>query len=116
MLWPACFFTLPIIFQKNVKNSLTRAEIFLCYLNISHSPSIRNGYVLLLCHTCCKYEKIYARMLKKTTVDSWGMPCTGYEKDSAGNVILLWCQTCREFYQGENMLKKNCKFAGGGRG
>lgn len=45
-------------------------------------------------------------MPKKTTVDSWGIPCVGYECDSTGNVTLLWCKICREFYlsQGENAL------------
>ena len=53
-------------------------------------------------------------MPRKTTVDSWGIPCAGYECDSTGNVTLLWCKICREFYlpQGENAIKKTSSLQG----
>lgn len=46
-------------------------------------------------------------MPKKKTVDAWGISCADYECDSEGNVTLLWCKICREFYesQGENPKK-----------
>ena len=38
-------------------------------------------------------------MPSKKTVDSWNFSCAAYELDTDGNVSLLWCKICREFYE-----------------
>ena len=41
-------------------------------------------------------------MVRKKTVENWGFQCLGYELDSEGEVSLIFCKTCREFYSSEN--------------
>ena len=38
----------------------------------------------------------------KKTIDLWNFSCVAYELDSDGNVSLLWCKICREFYDEQN--------------
>ena len=42
------------------------------------------------------------KMPSKKTVDNWGFPCLGYNIGDNGEVTLIWCKTCREFFHYEN--------------
>ena len=39
------------------------------------------------------------KMPMKKTVDGWNFSCVGYELDCEGNVTMIWCKICREFYE-----------------
>ena len=41
-------------------------------------------------------------MVGKKTVENWGFQGLGYELDGEGEVSLIFCKTCREFYSSEN--------------
>ena len=42
------------------------------------------------------------KMPSKKTVDNWGFLCLGYNIGDNGEVTLIWCKTCREFFHYEN--------------
>ena len=50
-------------------------------------------------------------MVKRKTVERWGFSCLGYEIDESGEVIKIFCKSCREFYSLEkeqNELASKC--------
>ena len=40
-------------------------------------------------------------MVKRTTVENWGFSCLGMEIDDSGEVVRIFCKTCREFFSQE---------------
>ena len=55
-----------------------------------------------LCHwfTLCANKK--DQMPSKKTVDNCGFSCLGYDIGNNGEVTLIWCKTCREFFHSES--------------
>jgi hypothetical protein len=41
-------------------------------------------------------------MPSKKTVDNWGFSCLGYDIGNNAEVTLIWCKTCREFFNSES--------------
>ena len=55
-------------------------------------------------------------MVRQKTVDSWSFKSLGYELNQDGEVSIIFCKTCREFYTDEEQRKlaakhKSKKFA-----
>ena len=40
-------------------------------------------------------------MVKRTTVENWGFSCLGMEIDDSGEVVKIFCKTCRGFFSQE---------------
>ena len=48
-------------------------------------------------------------MPRKKKVDSWGFSCLGYDCNGEGEVIKIWCKTCREFYSNNDVPSESKK-------
>jgi len=46
------------------------------------------------------------------TVKSWNFKCLGFEEDD-GEVKIIWCEICRDFYQNNNMPSNTKSFIKG---